>query len=69
MLECHTKDFEIVEYTEDSVIRLPNGLPGFEHEREFVLIDQPLNRPLVFVQSLRTPVQVASDRCQPRVGR
>jgi flagellar assembly factor FliW len=55
MLECHTKYFEIVEYTEDSVIRLPNGLPGFEHEREFVLIDQPLNRPLVFVQSLRTP--------------
>ncbi len=54
MAECRTKYFETMEYTEDSVIRLPNGLPGFEQEREFVLIDQPQNRPLVFVQSLRT---------------
>ena len=55
MPECQTKYFEIMEFTEDSVIRVPNGLPGFEQEREFVLIDQPLNRPLVFVQSLATP--------------
>lgn len=54
MPECRTKYFENMEYTNDSVIRLPNGLPGFEQEREFVLIDQPQNRPLVFVQSLRT---------------
>jgi flagellar assembly factor FliW len=55
MPECRTKYFENMECTEDSVIRLPNGLPGFEEEREFALIDQPLTRPLVFVQSLRTP--------------
>jgi flagellar assembly factor FliW len=55
MAECRTKYFETMEYTDDSVIRLPNGLPGFEQEREFVLIDQPSKRPLVFVQSLRTP--------------
>ncbi|MGA3024977.1 MAG: flagellar assembly protein FliW [Bryobacteraceae bacterium] len=55
MPECRTKYFDNMEYTEDGVIRLPNGLPGFEQEREFVLIDQPVNRPLVFVQSLRTP--------------
>ncbi|HTP88016.1 MAG TPA: flagellar assembly protein FliW [Bryobacteraceae bacterium] len=55
MPECRTKYFETMEYTGDSVIRLPNGLPGFEQECEFVLIDQPINRPLVFVQSLATP--------------
>ena len=55
MPDCLTKYFSKMDYTEDSVIRLPNGLPGFEHESEFVLIDQPQNRPLVFVQSLRTP--------------
>jgi len=55
MPECRTKYFETMIYTEDSVIRLPNGLPGFELECEFVLIDQPLKRPLVFVQSLQTP--------------
>ena len=54
MPECRTRYFETLDYTEDSVIRLPNGLPGFEQEREFILIDRPLNRPLVFVQSLRT---------------
>jgi flagellar assembly factor FliW len=55
MPECRTKYFENMAYTEDSVIRLPSGLPGFEQESEFVLIDQQQNRPLVFVQSLRTP--------------
>jgi len=54
MPECRTRYFEALDYTEDSVIRLPNGLPGFEQEREFILIDRPLTRPLVFVQSLRT---------------
>jgi flagellar assembly factor FliW len=55
MPECRTKYFERMEYTEDSVIQVPGGLPGFEQEREFVLIDQESKRPLVFVQSLRTP--------------
>ena len=55
MPDCRTKYFEKMQYTADSVIRLPNGLPGFEQEREFVLIEQPVHRPLVFVQSLRTP--------------
>jgi flagellar assembly factor FliW len=54
MPECRTRYFETLDYTEDSVIRLPNGLPGFEQEREFILIDRPVNRPLVFIQSLRT---------------
>jgi flagellar assembly factor FliW len=54
MPECRTRYFETLDYTEDSVIRLPNGLPGFEQEHEFILIDRPLNRPLVFIQSLRT---------------
>ena len=55
MPECRTKYFDTMKYTDDSVICLPGGLPGFEQEREFVLIDQPHRRPLVFVQSLRTP--------------
>jgi flagellar assembly factor FliW len=45
-----------MEYSDDSVIRLPGGLPGFEDEHEFVLIDQPSHRPLMFFQSLRTPL-------------
>jgi len=52
--KCQTRYFAVMEYSEDSVIRLPRGLPGFEDEHEFVLIDQPSYRPLVFFQSLPT---------------
>jgi len=55
MPECQTRYFAVMEYSDDGVIRLPRGLPGFEDEGEFVLIDQPSHRPLVFFQSLRTP--------------
>ena len=53
--KCQTRYFAVMDYRDDSVIRLPRGIPGFESEREFVLIDQPSHRPLVFFQSLRTP--------------
>jgi len=53
--KCPTRYFALMEYSDDSVICLPRGLPGFEDEHEFILIDQPAYRPLAFFQSLRTP--------------
>jgi flagellar assembly factor FliW len=47
-----TKYFGCVEYPEESVIEFPSGLPGFENERRFVILEQPENKPLVFLQSL-----------------
>lgn len=55
MPQCLTKYFSTMEYSEDGVISVPDGLPGFDDEHEFVLIDQEAKRPLVFVQSLATP--------------
>lgn len=50
-----TKYFGSVAYPEDSVVEFPAGLPGFESARRFVAIDQPENKPLVFLQSVSKP--------------
>ena len=55
MPECQTRFFAAMNYGKDGIIRVPRGLPGFEEEREFILIDQPSYRPLLFFQSLQTP--------------
>jgi flagellar assembly factor FliW len=50
-----TEHFGAIEYWPDQVIRFPEGLPAFEEEREFLLIEQPATLPVVFLQSLRRP--------------
>jgi flagellar assembly factor FliW len=52
MPECQTRNFGKLEYREDSVLHFPAGLPGFDEERSFVLVEQPATKPLAFVQSL-----------------
>ncbi len=55
MLRCASKNFGIVEYEADSVIRFPRGLPGFESETLFVPIEREASKPVLFLQSLVTP--------------
>ena len=55
MAKCDTKYWGELAYTEDSVIDFPAGIPGFEQERQFILIEQQALDPLVFLQSLATP--------------
>jgi len=45
--------FGRLEYDESCVVEFPDGLPGFEDERAFVLLDQPAHRPVLFLQSIR----------------
>jgi len=52
MPTVETKYFGTMEYREESVYEFPHGLPAFENERQFVLIEQPESKPLVFLQSL-----------------
>ncbi len=52
MPEFETKYFGRITYQPESVVEFPAGLPGFEKENRFLLIEQPINRPLVFLQSL-----------------
>jgi len=48
-----TKYFGSIEYREADVVRFPSGLPAFEQETEFVLIEPPSVAPMVFLQSLQ----------------
>lgn len=50
-----TKYFGGLDYDEASVIQFANGLPGFDTEKRFLLMDEPSRRPLVFLQSLSRP--------------
>jgi len=55
MANCEAKYWGSLDYCEDSVLDFPAGIPGFEQERQFVLIEQRALDPLVFLQSLATP--------------
>lgn len=55
MPQVATGRFGMVEYSEESVIQFPQGLPGFESEHRFLLMEQPQTEPVVFLQSLARP--------------
>ncbi len=55
MLSANTKYFGKLSYREESVFDFPFGLPAFEHEKQFVLIESATHAPLVFLQSLAKP--------------
>jgi flagellar assembly factor FliW len=52
---CETRYFGPVEYDEASVLLFPDGIPAFEQSRRFLPLRQPINEPLVFLQSLSDP--------------
>ena len=52
---CETRYFGQVEYDEASVLTFPDGIPAFEQSRRFLPLRQPINEPLVFLQSLSNP--------------
>lgn len=52
---CETLQFGPVEYDAASGLHFSDGLPAFESEHQFVLIQRPEQNPLVFLQSVTTP--------------
>lgn len=70
MPSVETKYFGTLPYAEGSVFHFPQGLPAFEQEKSFVLIEQPDRAPLVFLQSLARaslcfvafPIRVVIDK-------
>ncbi len=55
MLSCETKYFGVLPYEPSAVLEFPEGLPAFEDEHRFILIDRQDLKPLVFLQSLDSP--------------
>jgi flagellar assembly factor FliW len=53
MPEILTKYFGSIEYTDADVVQFSSGLPAFEDETQFLLIEPPSRAPLVFLQSVR----------------
>ena len=52
---CETRYYGPVDYDEQSVMLFPDGIPAFEQEQRFLALRQPINEPLVFLQSLANP--------------
>jgi flagellar assembly factor FliW len=49
-----TRRFGALDYDESSVLSFPFGLPGFDHEIRFALVEQPQLAPIVYLQSLQS---------------
>jgi flagellar assembly factor FliW len=52
MSAVQTKYFGTLSYAEESVFAFPGGLPAFDEEKRFVVIEVAERAPLVFLQSL-----------------
>ena len=68
--------FGLLEYEDGTGIDFPQGMPGFEHNREFVLIEQADIRPIVFLQSavaegpcfIALPVEAIDPAYEPELS-
>ena len=58
MPDCQTKFHGRIVYDTNAVFQFPRGLLGFEDETAFLPVEQPLTRPILFLQSL-----VREDLC------
>lgn len=54
MPECRTKFHGLLAFEREQILDIPQGLFGFPDEREFLLLELPSSRPVVFLQSIRT---------------
>lgn len=52
MPSIETKYFGTLPYSEDAVFHFAHGIPGFDEEKNYVLIEAPERAPLVFLQSM-----------------
>jgi flagellar assembly factor FliW len=72
MPSLETKYFATLPYSEGAVFHFPHGIPGFEEEKRFVLIEAAERAPLVFLQSMERaslcfaafPIQVVDRQYQ-----
>jgi len=50
-----TRQFGPIEYREEAVMQFPHGLPAFEDQTRFLLLEKEGFSPIVFLQSLLRP--------------
>lgn len=54
-MQVDTRQFGLVEYNDDAVVEFPHGLPAFETDTRFIVIEKPEIAPVIFLQSLIHP--------------
>ena len=54
-MKKNTTDNHTVDRLRDKVIEFPNGLPGFPKNREFIMAQEPEERPFAWMQSVSDP--------------
>jgi flagellar assembly factor FliW len=54
-LVCRSPKLGDISYSREDVIRFPQGLPGFEQLRDFLLVTRQECEPFVFLTSLERP--------------
>ncbi|MGH9673645.1 MAG: flagellar assembly protein FliW, partial [Bryobacteraceae bacterium] len=54
MPQVATLHFGAVDYEDRNVIEFPLGLPGFDDESRFLMLEREETAPVIFLQSLRT---------------
>lgn len=55
MLQLHSRQLGEVEVNPDQIVDFPYGVPGFEQERRFILLEKPSLGPIVFLQCVDAP--------------
>ena len=55
MSQIPTRQFGLLEYDPGTVVEFSAGLPGFEDQTRFVLVERPAVAPILFMQSLDLP--------------
>lgn len=55
MPQLISRQFGPIEYESDAVLQFPTGLPAFESQTQFLLIERPASAPLLFLQSVADP--------------
>jgi flagellar assembly factor FliW len=55
MATTQTRRFGLLEYDPNAVLDFPAGLPGYENQNRFILMEKPAHAPIMFLQSLESP--------------
>jgi flagellar assembly factor FliW len=55
MPQIQTRDLGPLDYDVSAMLHFPFGLPGFEGEKSFLLIENATAAPVLFLQSTETP--------------
>ena len=50
-----TQHLGAIDYTDENICVFPAGLPGFDEETRFLILERPATAPVVFLQSLARP--------------